>query len=140
MVMASRHRVSHAPDSILETYSVVTASTIPVLGSQNLIRLSLLPNTRKPLVSCHSMPSVIGQNTFFPTLRERPDAHGGVVTGTGRGLVVWRETERGPCGEVIHVRLEVLDDVGLVRGCDVGARAQKVSTWVVASCARRMVS
>jgi hypothetical protein len=35
----------------ITSYSV--DSTVPVRGSQNLIWLSLLPDTRRPLVGCH---------------------------------------------------------------------------------------
>ena len=75
------------------------------------------------------VPSVACKNPFFPTLRKRPNANGRVVAGRGEALVVWRETQStyglsmcGPRSEVVHVGLEILDDSGLVRRCDVGAR------------------
>ena len=74
------------------------------------------------------VPSVTRKDAFLSTLGERPDAHGRVVAGCGEALVVGRETETthsfsmcGPCREVVHVRLEILDDPRLVCGRDVGA-------------------
>ena len=74
------------------------------------------------------VPSVTRKDAFFSTLGERPDAHGRVVAGCGEALVVRRETETthgfsmcGPCCEVVHIGLEILDDSRLVGGRDVGA-------------------
>ena len=74
------------------------------------------------------VPPVTRKDAFLSTLGERPDAHGRVVAGCGEALVVRRETETthgfsmcGPCREVVHVGLEVLDDPRLVCGRDVGA-------------------
>lgn len=67
------------------------------------------------------VPSVAGKNTLLTALRERPDAHGRVVTGCGEACVVWRETKSAygfamgrPRREVVHVGLEILDDSRLV--------------------------
>jgi hypothetical protein len=75
------------------------------------------------------VPFVVSEDPFFLTLRERPNTNGRVVAGCGEALVVRRETEAtyglsicGPCSEVDHVGLEILDDSRLVRGRDVGAR------------------
>ena len=74
------------------------------------------------------IPSVASKDTFLTTLRKGPNAHGRVVAGRGETLVVWREAEPAnglamgrPRGEVVHVRLEILYDSGLVCGRDVGA-------------------
>ena len=74
-------------------------------------------------------PIHAGKDTLLAALRKGPDAHGRVVAGCGEALIVWRETESanrvamcGPRGEIVHIGLEILDDIGLVCGRrDVGA-------------------
>jgi hypothetical protein len=86
------------------------------------------------------VPPVVSEDPFLPTLRERrPNANGRVVAGCGEALVVRRETEPtyglsmcGPCSEVDHVGLDILDDSRLVRGRDVGVRVvegQSMHGW-----------
>ena len=74
------------------------------------------------------VPSMTSKDTFLAALRKGPNAHGRVVTGGGEAVIVGRETESAygfamcrPCGEVVHVRLEILDDSGLVCRRDIGA-------------------
>lgn len=69
--------------------------------------------------------SMASQDPFPPHLRKRQTRR--VVVGRGKALVVWRETAMyglsmcGPCGEVIHVGLNILGIVGFIGGRDVGA-------------------
>lgn len=74
------------------------------------------------------VPSMASENAFFAALRKRPNAHGRVVTGSCEAIIIGRKTEPAysfamcrPRGEVVHVRLEILDDSGLVCGRDIGA-------------------
>ena len=74
------------------------------------------------------IPSVPGKDTLLAAFCERPDAHGRIVTGSREALVIWREAESAygltmcrPRSEVVHVRLEILDDSGLVCRSDIGA-------------------
>jgi hypothetical protein len=74
------------------------------------------------------VPSMASKDTFLAALRKGPDAHGRVVTSGGEAVIVGRKTESAygfamcrPRGEVVHVRLEILDDSGLVCGRDIGA-------------------
>ena len=74
------------------------------------------------------VPSMAGKDTFLTALCKGPNAHGRVVTRGGEAVIVGRKTESaygfamcGPRGEVVHVRLEILDDSGLVCGRDIGA-------------------
>lgn len=94
------------------TYSV--ESTVPVRGSQNLMRLSLLPDTSSPFVGCHSThltsqpwpidinerniksemsASLTSQGAFHATLLESPDTNGRVVTGCCESTVVRAKTK-----------------------------------------------
>ena len=85
------------------------------------------PHSRVPLDAL-DVPPVSGKHALFAALGEGPHAHGRVVARSGEPCVVWRETEPAhglpmcrPRSQVVHVRLEVLDDAGLVGRRDVGA-------------------
>ena len=74
------------------------------------------------------VPSMASEDTFLAALREGPNAHGRVVTGGGEAVIVRRKTESAygfamcrPRGQVVHVRLEIFDNSGLVCGRDIGA-------------------
>ena len=73
------------------------------------------------------VPPMASKDTFLAALRKGPNAHGRVVTGSGKAVIIGRKTQSaygfamcGPRSEVIHVRLEILDDPGLVCGRDIG--------------------
>ena len=85
------------------------------------------PHSRVPLDAL-DVPPVSGEYALFAALGKGPHAHGRVVARSGEPRVVWRETEPAhglpmcrPRSQVVHVRLEVLDDTGLVGRRDVGA-------------------
>lgn len=85
------------------------------------------PHSRVPLDAL-DVPPVAGEHALFAALGEGPHAHGRVVARSGEPCIVRRETEPAhglpmcrPCSQVVHVRLEVLDDAGLVGRRDVGA-------------------
>jgi hypothetical protein len=43
------------------------------------------------LLDAFDVPSVAGEDALLSTLRERPDPHRRVITGSGKSCVIWRE-------------------------------------------------
>lgn len=135
----------------MDTYRV--DSTVPVRGSQNLIMLSLLPETSRPFVLCHSThltshpcPKrhfrthickkrgfLTSEHPLFPALLKRPYPDSRIIARSSKSAIIWTEAQPTdgftvalPCRQVVHVRLEVLDDSALVGGRKVKPRMREL--------------
>lgn len=127
---ASYQRVSRVPmtgTKCIQRRKRSPSAGIPELDEIVLAARHEKTHRRMPFNTL-DVPSMTSKNTFFAALRKRPNAHGRVVTGGGEAVIVGRKTESaycfamcGPRGEVVHVRLEILDDSGLVCGRDICA-------------------
>ena len=116
----------HHQGDLPKTYSVVSA--VPVRGSQNFMRLSLLLDTSKPMVGCHST-HLTSHPCPVRMRSSRLSAKDQTRTVESSLAVAKRSSSESayglamctPRGEVAHVRLEILDDSGLVCRSDIGA-------------------
>lgn len=72
------------------------------------------------------------QNTLFTTFLERPEPDSRVVARGSKSAIVGTKAQASdglpvarPRSEVVHIRLEVLDDTTLVRRCKVCPRVRE---------------
>ena len=72
------------------------------------------------------------EGTSLVALRKKPNTHDRIVAGSGKANMFGRKTESangfamcGPRGDVVHVKLEILNDPRLACGHDPGASMLK---------------